>query len=151
MGEQEGIIDRHPSICASDPTLIPRPEVKHRNLRRLPHPPGHRPHHLGSLKSPRRLQGTSLPLHRDQHLLSTFRRPHARHYRGSGRTWCPVIRNPCHQHPWAMTLGSSSRRFLQVALALKLQRKTFAVDTLTFSNSQPRRHLHHHRRLLRFR
>jgi len=151
MGEQEGIIDRHPNICAPDPTLIPRLEVIHRNFRRLPHPPGHRPRHPGSLKSLRRPQGTSLPLHPDQHLLSTFRRPHARHCRGSGRTWCPVTRNPYHQHPRAMTLGSSSRRFLQVALALKLQRKTFAVDTSTFSSSQPRRHLHHHRRLLRFR
>jgi len=151
MGEQEGIDNRHPSICISDPNLIPRAEGTHRNLRRHPHLPGHRPRHLGSWTSLRRPQETSLLLHRDRHPLSTFRHPHARHYRGSGRTWCLAIRTLCHQHPRAMTLDSSSRRFLQVALDLRRRRKTFAVDTLTSFSSQPRRHLHHRRRLLRFR
>ena len=151
MGEQEGIANRHPSVCISDPTLIHRPEGTHRNLHRIPRPPGHRPHHLANWTSLHRPQETSLPLHRDQHLLSTFHRPHARHCRGSGRTWCLTIRIPCHQRPRTMTPDSSSRQFLQVDLALKRQRKTFAVDMLTSSSNKPRRHLHHPRRLLYFR
>jgi hypothetical protein len=151
MDEQEGIANRHPSVCISDPTLIPRVERTHRNLHSIPHPSGHRPRHLESWTSLRRPQETSLPLHRGQHLLSTFHRPHARHCRGSGRTWCLVIRNPCQRHPRAVTLGSSSHRFLRVDLAPKHRRKTFAVDTLTSSSNQLRRHLHHHHRLLHFR
>lgn len=148
MGEQEGNNNQHSSVCIPDLTLILRLEQKHRNLHRFPRLSGRRPRHLASWTGLRHPQETSLP-HRGQHLLSTFHRRHARHCQGSGRTWYLTIHNPYHQHLRTITLDSSSRRFHQVDLALKRQRKTFVVDMLTFSSNQPRHRLHRHRRLSR--
>jgi hypothetical protein len=143
MGEQEGNASLYSDVCVSDLALISRSEQTHRNLRHLPRRlSGHRPRHLERWTGLHPPQETSLPLHRDQHLLSTFRRHRARRCRGSGRTWYRTIRNLCHQHLRAMTLDSSSHRFLQADLALKRQRNLFAVDTLMSSNNQLRRLLH---------
>jgi len=150
MGEQEGNVDQYSSACISNLTPIPRPERTRRDLHRFPRLLGPKPRHRASWTSLHRPQETFLPLHHDQHPLSTFRRHHVKQYRGSGRIWCPMTHNLCHQHPRAMAQDSCSLRFLRADLALKRQRKTFAVDTLTFSNSQPRHHPHHHRRSSHF-
>lgn len=147
MGEQEGNIDQYAGTPISYLTLIPRLEGTQQNLHLLPRLQGRRPRPLPDRQCLLHPQETSPPLHRDPHQLSTFHRLHARHCRRSGRTLYLMIRIPCRLHPRAMTPGTFSRQFLQVDPALKHQRKTFAVDTLTSSSNQPRHHLHHRRRL----
>jgi hypothetical protein len=149
VGEQEGNADLYSNVSILDLTLVSRPKQNHQSHHNLPRLLGRRQRHLAGRKNLHRLQETSLHLHRDQHPLSTFRRRQERHCRGSGQTWYRTMHNPCHQHPQAMTLDSSSRRFLQPDLVLKRQRDLFAVDMLMSSNNQ--HHLHHHRRLLHFR
>lgn len=150
MGQQKGTADRCPNVYFSDLTPISRPERTRRSLRRLVHPPEHRQHHRTRWKGLRRPQETFLLLHRGRLLLSTFHHRRVRFRPGSGRTWCPTIHNPFHQHPRAMRQDFSSRRSLQVGPAPRRQRRTFVVDMSTFSNNQPRQHPHRRRRLLHF-
>lgn len=127
-----------------------RMEQRYRNLHRLPHLSGRRPHHQGRWKSLPRPQETSLPLLRGQLLLLTFRHRRVRLPRGSGRTWHQTIHSPYHQPQQVMRQDSSNHLSLRPVRAPKRRRKTSVVDTSTSSNNQIRHHLHRRRRSLHF-